>query len=841
MNGKITKARSTTEQLAWIGIGVAVLFWVVESAIHVYIFHEGHFIEQLSRPAAHELWMRLFVVAMFIAFGIYAQAIVGLRRQAEEESELARAELNQIFQTAADGMRVIDKDFRVLRANKTFLQMSGVSESEAVGKKCYDVFRGPVCHTPGCPLTRIVDGEERVEYDAEKERNDGKTVPCIVTATPFRKPEDELVGIVEDFKDISERKEAEEALKESEERLKTILNSIQTGVVVIDPESHRIIDVNPIAENMIGVTRDQIVNKVCHKYICPAEKGKCPITDLGQKVDRSERVLTSAGGKSIPILKTVGTVMLDGRKHLVESFLDITERKQAEDAVRTSEEKYRSLVESTDDSVYLVDTSCTYLFMNQRHLSRFSVPHDKVIGKTYREFHSEEETRAFFKKVEEVVETGKSLWHEYRSERDGGYFLRSLSPVRGTDGTITAVTVISKDITERRRLEAQLQHAQRMEAIGTLAGGIAHNFNNLLMGVRGHLSLMSLDVDNGDSVRERLKKMDKLVESGTQLTSHLLGYAREGRYEVKTINLNKTIIETSDTFGMTKKQIKIHRNLAQDLHGIQADQGQVEQVLWNLFVNAADAMPDGGELFISTANATHEDMRGRLYVPEPGKYVALTVTDTGHGMDKRTLDRAFDPFYTTKGIGRGTGLGLSSAYGIVKAHGGYLDVESKPGSGTTFKVFLPATEAEIHEAVGTTTELVKGTGTVLLVDDEEPVLEVGKELLEAMGYRVLAAKDGNEAVEIYRKNEGDIDIVVLDMIIPGMSGGEVYDRLKDTDPNVKVLLSSGYAIDGDASKIMERGCNGFIQKPFHIKELSDKMNEIINTGKDSTAAATPRG
>jgi signal transduction histidine kinase/CheY-like chemotaxis protein len=475
--------------------------------------------------------------------------------------------------------------------------------------------------------------------------------------------------------------------------------------------------------------------------------------------------------------------------------------------------------------------------MNERHLLRFSEPPDEVIGKAYGAFHSAEETETFSRKVREVTEAGRSLWHEYRSERDGGYFLRTLSPVRGKDGTITAVTVISKDITERRRLEAQLQHAQRMEAIGTLAGGIAHNFNNLLMGIRGHLSLVSLDADDGDAVRKRLKKMDNLVESGTRLTSHLLGYAREGRYEVKTINLNKTVMETSDTFSMTKRQIKVHRTLAQDLFGIEADKGQVEQVLWNLFLNAADAMPDGGELFVSTANVTHKDMGGRLYVPKPGKYVALTVTDTGHGMDKKTLERAFDPFYTTKGIGRGTGLGLSSAYGIVKAHGGYIDVESEPDSGTTFKAFFPATEAEVYETAGTTSEIVKGSGTVLLVDDEEPVLEVGKELLEAMGYRVLPAKDANEAMEIYDKNQGDIAIVVLDMIIPGMSGGELYDRLKAVDPNVKVLLSSGYAIDGEASKILERGCDGFIQKPFHMKDLSDKMNEIINKKRGIAATA----
>jgi CheY-like chemotaxis protein len=245
-------------------------------------------------------------------------------------------------------------------------------------------------------------------------------------------------------------------------------------------------------------------------------------------------------------------------------------------------------------------------------------------------------------------------------------------------------------------------------------------------------------------------------------------------------------------------------------------------------------MPDGGKLFISTANVTHDHMRRRLYVPKPGKYVLLTVTDTGHGMDKKTMERAFDPFYTTKGVGRGTGLGLSSAYGIVKAHGGYLDVESNPGSGTTFKIYLPATEEEVHEVGGTTTELVTGTGTVLLVDDEAAVLEVGKELLEAMGYRVFAASDGSEAVEIYRRNQEDIDIVALDMIMPGMGGGEVFDRLREIDPNVKVLLSSGYAIDGEASKILERGCNGFIQKPFHMKELSEKMSEIINNEQGGT-------
>jgi PAS domain S-box-containing protein len=617
-------------------------------------------------------------------------------------------------------------------------------------------------------------------------------------------------------------------LRISEDRLRRILDSVQTGVVVIDPEAHTIVDVNPVAAKMIGADKEQIVNRICHKFICPAEQGACPITDLDQSVDKSERELLTADGTAVPILKTVVPVLLGGREHLLESFLDITELKQAEDALRASEEEYRSLVESTEDSVYLVDSDCKYLFMNEKHRSRFDLPLTEIIDRPYAQFHSKEEAETFFGRVKQVTETGRSVWHEYRSQRDGRYFLRTLSPVAGADGKTVAVTVVSKDITERKSLEAQLQHVQRMEAIGTLAGGIAHNFNNLLMGVRGHLSLMSLDADDPNAIRERLKKMEQLVESGTQLTSHLLGYAREGRYEVKTISLNQLVTETADTFGMTKKEITIHLELADDVPGIQADYGQIEQVLWNLFVNASDAMPGGGNLFLKTMNVTHEDMKGSLYVPKRGNYVLLIVTDTGEGMDEKTMGRAFDPFFTTKGIGQGTGLGLSSAYGIVKAHGGYLDVESKPGTGSTFKVYLPASEEEVQDVVKSPSEVVKGTGSVLLVDDEDLVLDVGMELLEVMGYRVFAAKDGREAVEIYRSNQGDIDMVILDMVMPGMGGGEAFDRLKEINPNVRVLLASGFAVDGEAAQILERGCNGFIQKPFNMKELSEKIDEIMN-------------
>jgi PAS domain S-box-containing protein len=383
------------------------------------------------------------------------------------------------------------------------------------------------------------------------------------------------------------------------------------------------------------------------------------------------------------------------------------------------------------------------------------------------------------------------------------------------------------DLTDRKRLEARLQKAQKMEAIGTLAGGIAHDFNNLLMDIIGNVSLMLLDLDPTHPHYKRLKAIEKQVQSGSDLTAQLLGYARKGRYVVKPTSLNKLVEETSEMFGRTKKEITIHRELAEDLSDINGDQGQIEQVLFNLFMNAADAMPGGGELILKTMNTTHKEMKSALYDPKPGKYVLLTVTDTGTGMDKKTQERIFDPFFTTKEMGRGAGLGLASAYGIIKGHGGYIDVDSEKGHGATFRIYFPASEKSPQQVVKTDERVIRGTGTVLLVDDEEIVLEIGKELLEAIGYRVIIAKDGKEAMKIYTKEGSAIDIVVLDMVMPHMDGGAAYDRMKAINPHVKVLLSSGYSIDSQATEILKRGCDGFIQKPFNVSELSRRIREIL--------------
>jgi PAS domain S-box-containing protein len=409
------------------------------------------------------------------------------------------------------------------------------------------------------------------------------------------------------------------------------------------------------------------------------------------------------------------------------------------------------------------------------------------------------------------------------------------APIRDDKGNIMGVVLVFRDVSERRKaekekmkLEDQLQQAQKMETIGTLAGGIAHDFNNLLMGIQGNVSLMLMDMDSTHPYHDRLKNIENQVQSGARLISHLIGYARKGRYEVKPITLNQLVKETSDTFGRTRKKITIHRELAEDLFAIEADQTQIEQVLLNLFVNAADAMSGGGSLILKTMNTTHKEIKGKLYDPKPGNYVLLMVADTGIGIDKETMERIFDPFFTTKEMGRSTGLGLASAYGIIKSHGGYIDVDSKKGRGSIFSIYLPASEKGVQKPIKTAEPFIKRSGTVLLVDDEEVILEVGQKLLEAMGYRALIARNGKEAVEVYKKNRDEIDIVLLDMLMPNMGGGEAYDRMKEINPDIKVLLSSGFSIDGEATEILKRGCDSFIQKPFNIDELSGKIREILD-------------
>jgi nitrogen-specific signal transduction histidine kinase/ActR/RegA family two-component response regulator len=391
---------------------------------------------------------------------------------------------------------------------------------------------------------------------------------------------------------------------------------------------------------------------------------------------------------------------------------------------------------------------------------------------------------------------------------------------------------ITRDITESKQTTLKLQQIQRFEAIGTLAGGIAHDFNNLLMGIQGRASLISMDLNASHPHREQIRAIEEYIRSATHLTQQLLGFARGGKYEVKPIDMNELVQSSAAMFGRTKKEIRIHTKCQASPTVVDADRGQIEQVLLNMYINAWQAMPpEGGELFLETRIVQMDEPYCHVHETKPGCYVKVSITDTGCGMSEAIRLQIFDPFFTTKEKGRGTGLGLASAYGIIKNHGGMITVYSEAGHGTTFNIYLPASDKEASREVPIEAELIKGSATILIVDDEQMIIDVGRAMLERLGYSVLVCTDGQEALKVVKDMGDEIDLVMMDMIIPGMDCGAIFDGIREIRPKMPVLLCSGYAINGQADKILKRGCNGFIQKPYNISELSLKIKSMLEETK----------
>ena len=513
---------------------------------------------------------------------------------------------------------------------------------------------------------------------------------------------------------------------------------------------------------------------------------------------------------------------------------EIAERKRTEDALRGSEEKYRLLVENATDAIFVVQgEKIAFPNPKAKEINRslgvdldrvpffnYIHPEDRnmVLERHRRRLRGEKVPSMYTFRL--INEDFKELWVELNAV---------LIDWEGQPATLNFL----RNITPLKRLETRLQQVRRMEALGTLAGGIAHDFNNLLMGIQGRISLMIMDTDPSHPHYGELKDIEEIVKSGTDLTKQLLGFARSGKYDVKPTDVNELIQKTSQMFGRTHKEIMIHTSYQEDVWAAEVDPRQVEQVLLNLYLNAAQAMPGGGELLLQTRNVTLKESYVKPYQIEPGRFVKISVTDTGVGMDEATRQRIFEPFFTTKKMGRGTGLGLASVYGIIKNHGGIIGVYSEKGQGTNFNIYLPASEREITSQNELPESTLKGTETILLVDDEEKIIDVGERTLRKMGYQVLSARNGKEAIAHYEKNQSKIDIVVLDMIMPEMGGGETYDRLKAINPDVKVILSSGYSVNGQAAEILKRGCDGFIQKPFKMRELSEKIRETLEFKKQA--------
>jgi two-component system, cell cycle sensor histidine kinase and response regulator CckA len=509
------------------------------------------------------------------------------------------------------------------------------------------------------------------------------------------------------------------------------------------------------------------------------------------------------------------------------------------EALRESENKYRTLVENANDAIFIAQDGMikfpTFRMPNPKfsHVTGYSPEElsEAPATTSFLQFiHPEDQKWVLERHLKRLRgEEVPSVYSFRLINKKGETVWVQINSVTTTWEGRPASLNFLRDISHEKKLERQFYTAQKMEAVGTLAAGIAHDFNNLLMGIQGYVSLILFD-GNGNPLnghQENLRRIEELVKSGSSLTGQLLGFARKGKFETKPSDVNQIIERTTDLFGRTRKEVNHHKRLQENIWAVEVDRGQIEQVFLNLFVNAWQAMPGGGDLYIESRNVILGDDYIKPYSVKKGSYVKVSITDTGLGMDKITRQRIFEPFFTTKEMGRGTGLGLATVYGIIKNHGGYINVYSEKGHGTTFTIYLPATEKEIGGEKIKSSPVLGGQETILLVDDEEVIISVIGKALKLTGYNPLTARGGKEAIEIYQKHSNQIALVILDMIMPGMSGGAAYDHLKEINPSIKVILSSGYSLDGEASQILEKGCNGFIQKPYGIQELSQKIREVL--------------
>ncbi|MBI5682159.1 MAG: PAS domain S-box protein, partial [Deltaproteobacteria bacterium] len=485
-------------------------------------------------------------------------------------------------------------------------------------------------------------------------------------------------------------------------------------------------------------------------------------------------------------------------------------------------------MESASDMIFLTDSKGLFMYANSSFTKCMGYTQEELIGKIPSILDSKQHPHEYYRGLWQTLKDGKDWYGEMSVKTKSGDIQiceTSITPVFDDKGGIINYLAIQRDITDKKRLEEKLLQVQKLETIGTLAGGISHDFNNILGGITGAVSLLKQRMPEGDKLLKYVDMIEQQSYRGAKIVHQLVGFARKGKYMVECVDINKVlediILVVTETFD---RRIELRYNLAPDIPYVEGDSSQLYQVFLNLAVNARDAMPEGGTLFVRSSQIIKNggDVNVSANMP-PGEYVYICITDTGVGMDKDTQSRIFEPFFTTKEVGKGTGLGLAMVYGIIKSHKGYITVYSEPGMGTSFKIYLPKIvqmEEERDAAIKEATKTMEKVMTVLFVDDEPVLRELARDILESAGYKVYLAKNGEEAVELYRKKGGEIDVAVIDMVMPVMDGGKACEIINKMNPDAKLLVSSGYTEDMIIRNLLtDKVVRGFIQKPYTGRDL----------------------
>ena len=743
---------------------------------------------------------------------------------------------------------LVDTSMRVLWANRAAIEISGLSSEDIVGRKNYELWLKTDRSCIKCPISRAL--RDCTTQEGIVPSSDGRI--WHERAEPVFDSHGRFIGAAVIADDVTEQQKAEENAEEHAQFMDALLLALPVPVFYKDTEE-RFLGCNSAFEDFTGKYAEDIIGKRSEE-VFPSEIGYAydrldaemmlhPSAQVYETEieDLRGRVRQVIFGKAT-FSRSDGTVA-----GLVGSWTDITEQKEAEDALRKSENDLVITLDSIGDAVIATDVEETITRVNPVAADLTGWNQEEAVGRKIRDVFRliDAETRqAISSPLAHVL--GAQSRHEpprptILISRDGRerQISQSGAPILDYDGRRNGSVVVFRDITEQRLMEEHFQQSQKMESIGRLAGGIAHDFNNLLGGIMGFSELMRDLVQDEPELKEYVETVMDTAEKAADLTSKLLTFSRKGINKKVSVDVNDVIGDVQQLLGRTlDKRVEISLDLHDNVPDIIGDRSLLQNALLNLGVNAGDAMPKGGTLTFATHDVELDEAycKGHGDQIQPGPFAEISVSDTGTGIDRDTLRQIFEPFFTTKALGKGTGLGLSMVYGTVRDHGGVIDVQSRLEHGTTFRIYLPAqTEEIVPQSTYREEEIITGKGTILLADDEPVIRDMANHMLQRMGYVPILAENGQEAVDIFRKRHAEIDLVILDMMMPRMNGRDAYAEMRAIRPDVRAIISSGFSFGTEEKELLDDGFLCLVQKPYKFAQFSVKVAEALKYAPELTA------
>jgi PAS domain S-box-containing protein len=739
---------------------------------------------------------------------------------------------------APDGIITADAQGTIAFINRAGERQFGYTYGEVIGKNIAILIpeRFRSAHQAGMERFLTTRNPRMIGNTVELEglKKDGSEFPIELSLSTWTAKEGPFFSGV--IRDITERRNWERSLKESEEQLRVIFEGSKDGILLADVESRKFHTGNQAICDMLQYNLDEI-RRLGVSDIHPEEDLPWILKGFDrqarQEVEIANDIPVKRKDESVLFvdIKT-NLVTVSGKTYIMGNFRDATERRKTEEGLTL----LGMAVDQAAEGVVITDTEGRIEYVNPSFVRITGYPLKEAVGRNMRILKSGKHDESFYRDMWETIMRGDVWRGRFINKRKDRTLYEEeavISPVRNASGKIVHFVAGKRDITRDVMLEKQVQTSQRMDSVGTLAGGIAHDFNNALTGIMGVAEILRLKAGEAPDVVKNLDLLDSCARQAATLTRQLLTFARRQVIDPVNLDLNVVVSEMAKLVGkVIGEHIEVKTLLDKALPTIKLDRGQVEQVIMNLCLNARDAMPSGGRLLLQTADVTldAEYVNAHPYVT-PGRYAQLTVSDTGTGMDKETLGKVFEPFFTTKPVGQGTGLGLSSVYGIVKQSGGYIHADSEAGNGSSFKIYFPAVEAPPDAVPGKRREeaVRGGTETILLAEDAESLRSLAERILTGLGYKVLVAHDGEAAVEMSDRN-ANVDLAVLDVVMPRKGGKEAYDEMRKRNPNLKVLFMSGYPADaGNESFVLTPREAPFLPKPYTPSALARKVREVLDT------------